>query len=218
MVQKLKSIREKFQRRAYKALTSYILQERHYPYIESPEAFIKENSKNFSSPENAKLTSLDLGCGTKLRNTFGADEVFGVDIRGNIEDKIIPSDLFTEKIPFGNSEFDFVTAYDFIEHVPRTIIINSNTRFPFVELMSEIYRVLKSDGFFFHRTPAYPAKQAFQDPTHVNIITEDTFPLYFCKQVSGREPLAQMYGFKGSFELIDQRWNSFWIMTLMKKI
>jgi SAM-dependent methyltransferase len=85
MAQNLKSIREKLQRRAYKALTSYILQERRYPYIESPEAFVSENSKHFLSPENAKLTSLDLGCGTKLRNTFGADEVFGVDIRGNIE-------------------------------------------------------------------------------------------------------------------------------------
>ena len=33
--------------------------------------------------------------------------------------------------------------------------------------MNEIYRVLKPNGYFLHRTPAFPAKQAFSDPTHV---------------------------------------------------
>ena len=37
--------------------------------------------------------------------------------------------------------------------------------------MNEIYRVLKPGEMLLHFTPAYPSKEAFQDPTYVNIIT-----------------------------------------------
>ncbi len=67
--------------------------------------------------------------------------------------------------------------------------------------MSEIHRVLKANGRFFALTPAYPAKQAFQDPTHVNILTEDTHS-YFC----GEHNHASRYGFKGNFKVIDVSW------------
>lgn len=67
--------------------------------------------------------------------------------------------------------------------------------------MSEIHRVLKPNGRFFALTPAYPAKQAFQDPTHVNILTEDTHS-YFC----GEHNHASRYGFQGNFKVIDVSW------------
>jgi SAM-dependent methyltransferase len=121
--------------------------------------------------------SLDLGCGSNPRNPFGADEVFGVDLDGNPEKGIKKADLAIERIPFDNEVFDYVTAYDFIEHVPRTIYLPER-RNPFVELMSDAYRVLKMGGTFLSLTPAYPYAPAFQDPTHVNIITTDTFGLY----------------------------------------
>ena len=90
------------------------------------------------------------------------------------------------------------------------------TIFPFVRLMNEIYRVIEPDGYFLHFTPAYPAKQSFQDPTHVNIITEDTFPDYFCSRNS-RPAMASMYGFKGSFRLIEQVWvNDIWLVGLLQ--
>ena len=79
--------------------------------------------------------------------------------------------------------------------------------------MSEICRVLKEGGIFYSRTPAYPSKQAFQDPTHVNFITEDTYPQYFC----GGSPLARMYGFKGNYELVAQEWHFGHLLTLMEK-
>jgi SAM-dependent methyltransferase len=87
-------------------------------------------------------------------------------------------DLAIESIPFPSEYFDYVSAYDFIEHVPR-IIYNPTRRFCFIELMNEIYRVLKMGGTFASFTPAFPKEAAFIDPTHVNIITENTFPLYF---------------------------------------
>ena len=50
-------------------------------------------------------------------------------------------------------------------------------------------------------TPAYPQPQAFQDPTHVNFITEDTHQ-YFC----GTNALGAMYGFTGQFEAVRVEW------------
>ena len=53
--------------------------------------------------------------------------------------------------------------------------------FPSVELMNDIWRVFKVDGLFYSQTPCFPMKEASQDPTHVNIMTEDTPRLYFLK-------------------------------------
>ena len=165
------------------------------------------------STEQRPLTTVDLGCGSSPRNPFNADILQGVDIRESRENNIIAADLCCGRIPFPDNYCDFISAFDFIEHIPRVTYVDGKSRFPFVELMSEIYRVLKVGGIFFSRTPAYPSKEAFQDPTHVNIITEDTFPCYFC----GDSPWASLYGFEGSYDLIAQEWIYCWLLTLMKK-
>ena len=159
--------------------------------------------------------SLDLGCGLKLRNPFNADELFGIDIRPNENLNIKVADLAIEAIPFPDDHFDCVSAYDFIEHIPR-VIYNPNRRFSFIELMNEIYRVLKMGGTFASFTPAFPKEAAFVDPTHVNIITENTFPLYF----DNKNRWGKDYGYIGSFEIVDQKWhpNNSHLQTIMKKV
>ena len=159
--------------------------------------------------------TLDIGCGGNPRNPFGVDEVHGLDINGFPEKNVIACDLVVNPIPYTSNYFDYVTAYDFIEHVPR-VIYNPHRRFPFVELMNEIWRVLKLGGQFAHSTPAYPNPCAFRDPTHVNIITDETFPLYF----DDKNRFADIYGFRGSFEIIKQLWvpNGTHLQTLMKKV
>lgn len=159
--------------------------------------------------------TLDLGCGNSPKNPYNCNEVFGIDIR-NIEDKnIFGADLAVEGIPFDENFFDAVSAFDFIEHVPR-IIYNPKRRFCFVELMNEIFRVLKPGGVFLSFTPAFPASPAWRDPTHVNIITEETFPLYF----DDKNRLAEMYGFNGYFQIANQTWheNKVHLITEMKKV
>ncbi len=159
--------------------------------------------------------SLDLGCGQKPRNPFSADFLYGIDIREDLENKIYKSNLSREKIPFETNMFDYCTAFDFIEHIPRLVQINGDDYFAFIELMNEIYRILKPGGLFLHVTPAYPAKEAFQDPTHVNFITEDTFPNYFCSPYNWAADLG--YGFKGEFDLIKQYWiDDIWVASLIK--
>jgi len=158
--------------------------------------------------------TLDLGCGLKPRNPFNADELFGIDIRPNENQNIKVADLAIEEIPFPDDHFDYVSAYDFIEHIPR-VIYNPNRRFSFIELMNEIYRVLKMGGTFASFTPAFPKEAAWVDPTHVNIITENTFLFYF----DNKNRWGKDYGFNGSFEIVDQKWHpdNVHLQTVMKK-
>jgi SAM-dependent methyltransferase len=160
--------------------------------------------------------SLDLGCGPRPQNPFKADQVYGVDIREDLSANIKKADLALEAIPYNNEFFEYVTAFDFIEHIPR-VIYTPERRNAFIEVMNEVYRVLKVGGIFLSLTPAYPHPEAFQDPTHVNIITEDTFRCYF----DDKRRWASMYGFKGAFSLVSQEWygeNSAKLFTQLRKV
>lgn len=156
--------------------------------------------------------TLDLGCGTVPRNPFNADQLYGVDVRDNLDRTVRSADLAIEPIPFEDASFDYVTAYDFIEHMPR-LVYAPTRRNAFVELMNEIYRVLKPGGIFLSSTPAYPHEVAFRDPTHVNIITEKTFPQYF----DLHQKVASMYGFNGGFEVRLQEWRGEHLFTTLRK-
>ena len=168
--------------------------------------------------EEPMTRSLDLGCGRAPKNPFNADEVFGIDfgMRPDLPPNIRLADLVVEPIPFDDDSFEFVTAHDFIEHVPR-VIYNPGRRNPFVELMSEVWRVLKMNGTFLSLTPAYPNSTAFIDPTHVNIIAEGTFPLYFGDR-SPTSPWAVIYGFKGAFKVVSEEWHGPHLLTVLQKI
>lgn len=55
-------------------------------------------------------------------------------------------------------------------------------------------------------------KEAFQDPAHVNIMTEDTIPLY-----CGDRRWANIYGFIGSFSVIEEGWLGNKYFCVLKK-
>jgi len=156
--------------------------------------------------------SLDLGCGVNPKNPFCADMVYGVDFIENLDKQIVVADLTIEAIPHPDGQFDFVTAFDFIEHIPR-IVYAPQKRFPFVELMDEIWRVLKPGGLFLSHTPIYPFVEAFQDPTHVNIITSNTLRDYFC----GESRIAKMYGFRGVFNLEAEALKGSHLVSILRK-
>lgn len=144
---------------------------------------------------------LDLGCGYAPRNPFNQAQLFGCDLLDMADFKETPSfeykkaDLARAGIPFPDNYFNSVSAFDFLEHVPRqSVDAQGRPTVPFIALMSEIHRVLVPGGVLLANTPAFPYPEAFQDPTHVNIITKRTHE-YFC----GDEPYAARYGFVGRF-------------------
>ena len=159
-----------------------------------------------NSKRASKDRHLDLGCGKFPRNPYRRSELHGIDIRA-----LSPQDegfeyrranLALEPIPYPDGHFMSVSAYDFIEHVPRMLAGGDDgTRLPFIELMNEIWRVLAAGGRLYAVTPAWPHAEAFADPTHVNILTEGTVD-YFV----GAAPLGRIYGFHGRFELLRQDW------------
>jgi SAM-dependent methyltransferase len=175
---------------------------------------IAPNIKISHTTEGSVMSkSLDLGCGLKPKNFFNADEVFGIDVRDDVSAGIHRADLIIESIPFESESFDFVTAHDFLEHIPR-VIYAPLRRNAFVEVMNEIWRVLKPNGQFLSFTPAYPHAEAFRDPTHVNIITEQTFPMYFDNVTRA----ASIYGFYGAFQVNGQEWLGPHLVTFLQKV
>jgi len=178
--------------------------------IKDTEAFHQQLRTRY--PSGLASKTLDLGCGTKPRNPFDADRVFGIDIANVDLANIIQSDLSQSAIPFEDGSMDYITAFDFIEHVPRVIYL-PNLRLPFVELMNEIHRVLKPGGILLAQTPVYPFAACFTDPTHVNPVTSETFSLYFDDQ----RKWGAMYGFKGAFRIERQVLFSTHLYTVMQK-
>lgn len=156
---------------------------------------------------------VDLGCGRQPNNFFSLPKMLGIDLKEDESAGVIACDLSQGVLPFSDASVDFVSAYDLVEHIPRWDYRSGVVRFPFVELMTEIHRVLSPGGLFLSFTPAYPSPKAFQDPTHVNIITEDTFPLYF----SGSNPWSRPYGFEGTFQLVEQGWQGGHLLTMLAK-
>lgn len=153
---------------------------------------------------------LDLGCGISPRNPYAADSAFGCDIRDidfaleKIAFEYKKVNLVVDPIPYPDNFFDSVSAYDFFEHVPRQLVLpDGQVANSFINLMSEIHRVLKPGGKLLSLTPAFPNVAAFTDPTHVNFITENTHQ-YFV----GANPSGAIYGFKGAFDVIQVRWEA----------
>lgn len=155
-------------------------------------------------PADPRQRHLDLGCGEVPRNPYGREELYGLDIRAGLTApgvvRIEAANLTVQPIPYQDDFFDSLSAFDFLEHVPRVVVRpDGTTSFPFIQLMNEIWRVLKPGGRFYASTPAYPHEKAFRDPTHVNVIAAKTWR-YFC------DPYLEgtMYGFHGRFRKLRQ--------------
>lgn len=151
---------------------------------------------------------LDLGCGSKPRNPFSATQLYGTDFsifsnRFTNGVQFVAADL-TRPLPFESDTFTSLSAYDVLEHIPRwERLSDGSIVFPFVNLMQEIYRVLKVGGIFYAVTPGYPSNAAFQDPTHINFISLETLS-YFSGDTAHAANLG--YGFTGKFEVLHNAW------------
>lgn len=160
----------------------------------------------FSWPTVIEALHVDLGAGRVPRNPFGATKVIATDMHashiGDDGISYVQSDL-TRVLPFDSNSIDSFSAYDVLEHIPRWERHDGQIVFPFIHLMNEIHRCLRSGGRFIAVTPAFPSPAAFQDPTHINFITIET-AMYF----AGSEPWAKSlgYGYVGEFRIVQNKW------------
>jgi glycosyltransferase involved in cell wall biosynthesis len=157
--------------------------------------------------------ALDLGCGTRPRNPFNADELFGVDIDDSLGAGVVKADLAAGPIPYGDNAFEFVTAFDLLQHIPGMAQV-AQSRSPFIDLMNEVHRVLKPGGHFLAMTPAHRQAALPSDPAQGCVFTEETFPLAF----DDVHRKASVDGFTGTFRIVLQEWRGEHIFAVMQKV
>lgn len=133
-----------------------------------------------------KTKFLEIGCGRcetlNAFNKLGLD-VYGVDSSERAKDfaskntsKLEILDISKDKLPFNDNEFEVIFCKSVIEHIPDPGF-----------LITEIFRILKSDGVFVVLTPDWNSQMQtfYEDPTHVHPY-----------QLKGLEDLFKINGFK----------------------
>ena len=74
-------------------------------------------SQNIILNRKSNTLSIDLGSGANPANPFNATSVKGIDIIQ--AQNIIQVDLFFHNLPIQDESIDYISAFDFFEHVPR---------------------------------------------------------------------------------------------------
>lgn len=163
----------------------------------------------FPRPINRGFSHADLGCGARraFATVVGHPERaanIGIDQDADCGEDVVPCVLGLEPIPVADNSQDLVTAYDLLEHIPRLVAMARRDGppklfYPTIDLMNEVFRVLKPGGLFEALVPGVPfyLTGAVRDPTHVSLWCLESFD-YFC---SGRfQNLAGSYGITAQFE------------------
>lgn len=125
---------------------------------------------------------LDIGCGAAKQPGF-----VGMDIQA-LPGVDVVHDWNVHPWPFPDGCALRAIASHVIEHVPPVAVTENGTRFPFMEFMDEVWRVLKPGGEFAIACPHGAGPLFLQDPTHCNAINETTWA-YFEKT----HPFWQFY-------------------------
>lgn len=110
-------------------------------------------------------SKLNIGCGFKKN-----DDHHNVDITELVHpDEVV--DLEQLPWPWPDNSFDTITAKDTLEHLgasPRE----------FIKILQEMYRVSKDQAEWVITVPHWRCDLAVDDPTHVRVITANTFKLF----------------------------------------
>ncbi len=122
---------------------------------------------------------LDIACGA---NKQGEDWI-GLDIHDFPGVDII-HDINVYPWPLPDECVIAALASHIIEHIPTVAITPDGTRFPFIEFMNELWRILKPDAQLWIAAPHGRSEGFLQDPTHCHAFNPTMFA-YFDPLASG---------------------------------
>ena len=120
--------------------------------------------------ERKNLMRIDLGGAHNRVEKFATLDMVDADIIHEVGNG---------PLPFPDNSVGIVRAFDFFEHVPRE---------KFVAVMNDIYRILAPGGWIMSGTPSTDGRGAYQDPTHVNFMNENSFWYYTNRDYSKYVP------------------------------
>lgn len=110
-----------------------------------------------------KMIKLDIGCGAHPQSGF-----VGIDIQDFKNPNIIQHDIETYPWPLPDGCASIAIASHVAEHI-------NPAKFGFINWMNEVWRVLETGGQFMMSLPYAGTPGYWQDPTHVNPCTENTW-------------------------------------------
>lgn len=113
---------------------------------------------------------LDLACGEFCRPGHTAVDIALPAGADNIGEAWVLADLFAPSWPFATSSVQGVNCSHFVEHVPDL-----------VAFMDELWRILEPDGRATITHPYQYSRGAWQDPTHVRALNENSW-LYYSRE------------------------------------
>lgn len=116
------------------------------------------------------LEMIDLGGGFNSPKNFKSLDVKNAHIIHRVGES---------PLPFADNSVGILRAFDFFEHLPRD---------KFVWCMNDFYRVLAPGGFIISGTPSSDGRGAYQDPTHINYINQNSFWYYTDRNYSKYVP------------------------------
>lgn len=110
-------------------------------------------------------TKINLGCGFNKLDTH-----WNVDVSKMCNPDEV---LDLEQLPwhYPDNSFDEILAKDILEHV------GTNPR-EFIKIICEMYRVSKPEAIWKVIVPHWKCDLAYDDPTHIRVITASTFKLF----------------------------------------
>jgi len=142
-----------------------------------------------------------LGCGSRTkkdlyvegRSTF--ENVTRLDYNADHKPDVI-HDLRDLPLPFPDSEFDEIHAYDVLEHLAQQGDYHSF----FMEFI-EFHRILKPNGLIMASCPSWNSPWAFGDPSHARVISKETLVFLDQDQYTAQIGKTKMSDFRSIYKV-----------------
>lgn len=116
---------------------------------------------------------LDIACGAHKQDATW----LGLDIQP-LPGVDVVWDINVHPWPIPDDVAWMALASHIIEHIPTVVIDGGKTRFPFIEFMDEVWRIMKVGGQFAIAAPHGSSQGFLQDPTHCHALNETTFAYF----------------------------------------
>ena len=141
---------------------------------------------------------LDIACGQQLQTGWMGLDI--AEVKAPDGAKMISHDVLSFPWPIESNSIYEARCSHFVEHIPHQLDGSSKTRNGLVLFMEEVYRVMMPLGIVTIMCPYYSSQRAWQDPTHIRGITENTFK-YFDKKWLESLGMGH-YDIKADFEVL----------------